>query len=78
MSQLTMVNENIRRASAILDLGERVEKLLLTPDREVKVEIAVELDNGDVATYSDGHDDDHECCDHDDATRRGGRRGRRR
>ncbi len=52
MSQLEMVNENIRRASAILDLGERVEKLLLTPDREVKVEIAVELDNGDVATYT--------------------------
>jgi glutamate dehydrogenase (NAD(P)+) len=52
MSQLEMVNDNIRRASAILDLGERVEKLLLTPDREVKVEIAVELDNGDVATYT--------------------------
>src|SRR5690349_15507888 len=52
MSQLEMVNENIRRASAILDLGERVEKLLLTPDREVKVEIAVELDNGDVAIYT--------------------------
>ena len=52
MSQLAMVNENIRRASTILDLGERVEKLLLTPDREVKVEIAVELDNGDVATYT--------------------------
>jgi glutamate dehydrogenase (NAD(P)+) len=52
MSQLDMVNENIRRASAILDLGERVEKLLLMPDREVKVDIAVELDNGDVATYT--------------------------
>src|SRR2546425_8764798 len=47
MSQLEMVNDNIRRASAILELGERVEKLLLTPDREVKVEVAVELDNGE-------------------------------
>jgi glutamate dehydrogenase (NAD(P)+) len=47
-----MVNDNIRRASAILDLGERVEKLLLTPNREVKVEVAVELDNGEVATYT--------------------------
>ncbi len=52
MSQLAMVNENIRRASTILDLGERVEKLLLTPNREVKVEVAVELDNGEVATYT--------------------------
>ena len=52
MSQLEMVNDNIRRASAILELGERVEKLLLTPDREVKVEVAVELDNGEVATYT--------------------------
>jgi glutamate dehydrogenase (NAD(P)+) len=51
MSQLEMVNDNIRRASTILDLGERVEKLLLTPNREVKVEVAVELDNGEVATY---------------------------
>jgi glutamate dehydrogenase (NAD(P)+) len=47
-----MVNDNIRRASAILDLGERVEKLLLTPNREIKVEVAVELDNGEVATYT--------------------------
>ncbi len=23
-----------------------------------------------VSAASDGHDDDHECCDHDDATRR--------
>lgn len=52
MSQLAMVNENIRRASTILDLGERVEKLLLTPNREIKVEVAVELDNGEVATYT--------------------------
>lgn len=52
MSQLEMVNANIRRASAILDLGERVEKLLLTPDREMKVEVSVELDNGEVTTYT--------------------------
>ena len=45
MSQLEMVNSNIRHASAILDLGDRVEKLLLTPNREVKVEVSVELDH---------------------------------
>lgn len=52
MSQLEMVNDNIHRASAILDLGKRVEKLLLTPDREMKVEVSVELDNGEVTTYT--------------------------
>ncbi|MBM4255289.1 MAG: glutamate dehydrogenase [Deltaproteobacteria bacterium] len=52
MSQLAMVNENIRRAAKILDLGERIEQLLLNPNREVKVEIAIELDNGQVATFS--------------------------
>ncbi|MGE0822525.1 MAG: Glu/Leu/Phe/Val dehydrogenase [Candidatus Binatia bacterium] len=51
MSQLEMVNANIRRASTILELGERIEKLLLTANRELKVEIAVELDNGEVATF---------------------------
>jgi len=52
MSQLEMVNTNIRRASTILDLGERVEKLLLTPNREVKVEVSVERDSGEVITYT--------------------------
>lgn len=52
MSQLAMVNENIRRAAKVLELGERIEQLLLNPNREVKVEIAIELDNGQVATFS--------------------------
>ena len=52
MSQLAMVNENIRRAAKMLNLGERIEQLLLNPNREVKVEVAIELDNGQVATFS--------------------------
>ena len=52
MSQLAMVNENIHRAAKILELGERIEQLLLNPNREVKVEVAIELDNGEVATFS--------------------------
>jgi len=52
MSQLAMVNENIRRAAKVLELGERIEQLLLNPNREVKVEVAIELDNGQVATFS--------------------------
>ena len=52
MSQLAMVNENIRRAAKVLELGERIEQLLLNPNREVKVEVAIELDTGEVATFS--------------------------
>ena len=52
MSQLDMVNRNIRRASQVLELGAQIEKLILNPDREVKVEVAVQLDNGDIATFT--------------------------
>ena len=52
MSQLAMVNENIRRAAKVLEPGERIEQLLLNPNREVKVEVAIEPDNGQVATFS--------------------------
>jgi glutamate dehydrogenase (NAD(P)+) len=52
MSQLEMVNANIRHAAKVLELGPRVEKLILNPNREVKVEVAIELDNGDIATFT--------------------------
>lgn len=52
MSQLEMVNANIRHAAKVLGLGSRVEKLILNPNREVKVEVAIELDNGDIATFT--------------------------
>ena len=42
MSQLEMVNANIRHAAKVLELGPRVEKLILNPNREVKVEVAIE------------------------------------
>jgi len=34
-----------------LEYPERLQKLLLTPEREVSVELAILLDNGEVATY---------------------------
>lgn len=52
MSQLEMVNANIRHAAKVLELGPRVEKLILNPNREVKVEVVIELDNGDIATFT--------------------------
>ncbi len=39
------------RAADQLDLSENIRKLLLTPQREVQVQIPVELDSGEVATF---------------------------
>lgn len=52
MSQLEMVNANIRHAAEVLALGPRVEKLILNPNREVTVEVAIELDTGEIATFN--------------------------
>lgn len=52
MSQLEMVHANIRHAAKVLALGPRVEKLILNPNREVTVEVAIELDNGEIATFT--------------------------
>jgi glutamate dehydrogenase (NAD(P)+) len=39
------------RAADQLDLSENIRRLLLTPQREVQVQIPVELDSGEVATF---------------------------
>jgi glutamate dehydrogenase (NAD(P)+) len=39
------------RAADHIDLTENMRRLLITPRREVQVEIAVELDSGELATY---------------------------
>lgn len=38
-------------AAAVMDLSPNMKRLLLTPEREVKVQIAMKLDNGDIATF---------------------------
>lgn len=48
------------RAADTMDLSENIRQLLLTAKREVSVQIAVELDNGEIATmigYRVQHDD---------------------
>jgi len=48
------------RAADRMDLSENMRKLLITPKREVSVQIAVELDNGEIGTfigYRVQHDD---------------------
>lgn len=39
------------KASTIMGVGARVEKLLVTPARQVKVEIALEMDDGSVGVF---------------------------
>ncbi|MFN0062692.1 MAG: Glu/Leu/Phe/Val family dehydrogenase [Myxococcaceae bacterium] len=40
-----------RRAARLMDVGDRIETLLATPLREVKVQVSIELDSGEVATF---------------------------
>jgi glutamate dehydrogenase (NAD(P)+) len=39
------------RAADFIDLSENVRRLLVTPKREVQVQVAIERDNGEIATY---------------------------
>jgi len=39
------------QAADILNLSQNMRTLLLTPQREIKVQVAIERDNGDIATY---------------------------
>ena len=41
-----------RRAAQVMGIGARVQRLLEKPQRIVKVELAVELDNGELGTYT--------------------------
>jgi glutamate dehydrogenase (NAD(P)+) len=51
MSGFEEVNYYFRRAARIMDLSARVERMLITPYREVKVDVSLTLDNGDLGTF---------------------------
>ncbi len=38
-------------AATVMDLSPNMKKLLQTPEREVKVQVAMKMDNGEIATY---------------------------
>src|SRR5690242_12167402 len=44
-------NYYFRKAARIMDVGERIETLLATPLREVKVQVSIELDSGEIRTF---------------------------
>lgn len=41
-----------RNAAKVMGIGQRVQRVLERPQRSIKVEITVELDNGDLGTYT--------------------------
>ena len=51
MNAFEATNQFFREASRTMDLTPRIEQLLITPLREVRVQVAIERDDGQVATY---------------------------
>lgn len=52
MNQLEATHYYISKASQIMDLGPRIERLLLTPEEEHVVSVPIQLDNGDIAVFA--------------------------
>src|SRR5262252_8698639 len=52
MSTVDATNYYFRKAARIMDVGERIETLLAAPLREVKVQVSIELDNGEIRTFN--------------------------
>jgi glutamate dehydrogenase (NAD(P)+) len=51
MAGVEDVNHYFRKAARLMDLSARVERLLVTPYREVKVDVSVTLDSGELGTF---------------------------
>src|SRR3989304_2716630 len=51
MSGFEDVNYYFRKAARVMDLSANVERMLITPYREVKVDVSVTLDNGELGTF---------------------------
>lgn len=51
MNAFEATNLYFERAAKVMQFGKRIETLLQTPSREVKVAIPVEMDNGDIRTF---------------------------
>jgi glutamate dehydrogenase (NAD(P)+) len=51
MKTFEQTNTYLYRAARLLDINKNVMTNLATPNREIKVEIAVERDNGELATF---------------------------
>src|SRR5438445_116576 len=45
------VNYYFRKAARVMDLSAAVERMLVTPYREVKVDVSITLDSGELGTF---------------------------
>jgi glutamate dehydrogenase (NAD(P)+) len=61
MTSADSSNYYFKKAARIMDVGERIETLLRTPLREVRAQVSIELDNGEIRTF-DGY-----RCQHDNS-----------
>ena len=52
MSPIQEVNYYFRKAAKVMDLSPSVERLLVNPYREVKVDVSIHLDNGDLENFT--------------------------
>ncbi|MBI3629461.1 MAG: glutamate dehydrogenase, partial [Candidatus Rokubacteria bacterium] len=52
MPGVEAVNYYFRKAARVMDLPASVQKLLITPYREVKVELSITRDSGELATFT--------------------------
>src|SRR5690606_10071005 len=60
MSSFESTVRYFNQATELMGLSANMRKLLLTPERELKVQVAIERDNGEIATflgYRVQHDD---------------------
>jgi glutamate dehydrogenase (NAD(P)+) len=51
MSSFDAVNYYFRKAARVMELSPAVEKMLVMPFREVKVDVSITMDNGDLGTF---------------------------
>src|SRR6266550_1406532 len=51
MSGFEDVNYYFRKAARVMDLSAAVERMLVTPYREVKVDVSITLDSGELGTF---------------------------
>lgn len=51
MSAYDSARQYFETAATVMDLSPNMKKLLLTPEREVKVQVAMKMDNGEIATF---------------------------
>lgn len=52
MTSADAAHHYFKKAARIMDVGERIERLLITPLRDVKVQVSIELDNGEIRTFA--------------------------